>query len=259
MDQTSAPPRVLVTAAAAGIGRAIAEAFMASGARVHVCDLSQVLLGEFKSAYPLLGVTWADVSDPAQVDRLFEDVETHMGGMDVLVNNVGVSGPTAAVDEVSIADWQATLAVNLNSHFYCVRKAVPLLKAARGGSIISISSTAGLMGYPLRAPYAASKWALIGLTKTLAMELGEFKIRVNAVCPGSVEGPRMDRVIAAEAKARNIAADTVREGYQRQASLRTFVRARDIANMVLFLCSEAGERISGQALSVDGNIETARN
>lgn len=259
MGQTSAPPRVLVTAAAAGIGRAIAEAFMASGAAVHVCDLSQVLLGEFKSAYPNLGVTQADVADPAQVDRLFEEVETHMGGLDVLINNVGVSGPTAAVDEVSIADWQATLAVNLNSHFYCVRKAVPLLKAAMGGSIISISSTAGLMGYPMRAPYAASKWALIGLTKTLAMELGEFKIRVNAVCPGSVEGPRMDRVIAAEAKARNIAADTVREGYQRQASLRTFVRAQDIANMVLFLCSEAGERISGQALSVDGNIETARN
>jgi NAD(P)-dependent dehydrogenase (short-subunit alcohol dehydrogenase family) len=259
MSQTSAPPRVLVTAAAAGIGRAIAEAFMASGATVHICDIAQALLDDFKSANPMLGVTRADVSDPEQVDRLFHEVETHLGGLDILVNNVGVSGPTAAVEDVSVADWQATLAVNLNSHFYCVRKAVPLLKAAKGGSIVSIASTAGLMGYPMRAPYAVSKWALIGFTKTLAMELGEFNIRVNAVCPGSVEGPRMDRVIAAEAKARNIAADTVREGYQRQASLHTFVRARDIANMVLFLCSEAGERISGQALSVDGNIETARN
>ena len=259
MSQTSASPRVLVTAAAVGIGRAIAEAFIASGATVHICDMAQALLDDCKSANPMLGVTRADVSDPEQVDRLFHEVETHLGGLDILVNNVGVSGPTAAVEDVSVADWQATLAVNLNSHFYCVRKAVPLLKAAKGGSIVSIASTAGLMGYPMRAPYAASKWALIGFTKTLAMELGEFKIRVNAVCPGSVEGPRMDRVIAAEAKARNIAADTVREGYQRQASLRTFVRARDIANMVLFLCSEAGERISGQALSVDGNIETARN
>ena len=232
---------------------------MASGATVHICDIAQALLEDFKSANPMLGVTRADVSDPEQVDRLFQEVETHLGGLDILINNVGVSGPTAAVEDVSVADWQATLAVNLNSHFYCVRKAVPLLKAAKGGSIVSIASTAGLMGYPLRAPYAVSKWALIGFTKTLAMELGEFKIRVNAVCPGSVEAPRMDRVIAAEAKARNIAADTVREGYQRQASLRTFVRARDIADMVLFLCSEAGERISGQALSVDGNIETARN
>jgi NAD(P)-dependent dehydrogenase (short-subunit alcohol dehydrogenase family) len=221
--------------------------------------LSEALLVDFKAAHPGLGVTRADVSDPAQVERLFQEVEAQMGGLDILVNNVGVSGPTAAVDEVSIADWQSTLAVNLNSHFYCMRKAVPLLKAAGGGSIVSISSTAGLMGYPMRAPYAASKWALIGLTKTLAMELGEFNIRVNAVCPGSVEGPRMDRVIAAEAKARNITEDTVRDGYQRQASLRTFVRPQDIANMVLFLCSEAGERISGQALSVDGNIETARN
>ena len=259
MGQSSAPFRVLVTAAAAGIGRAIAAAFMHSGASVHVCDLSEALLVDFKAAHSGLGVTRADVSDPAQVERLFQEVEAQLGGLDILVNNVGVSGPTAAVDEVSIADWQSTLAVNLNSHFYCMRKAVPLLKVAGGGSIVSISSTAGLMGYPMRAPYAASKWALIGLTKTLAMELGEFNIRVNAVCPGSVEGPRMDRVIAAEAKARNITEDTVRDGYQRQASLRTFVRAQDIANMVLFLCSEAGERISGQALSVDGNIETARN
>ncbi len=259
MGQSSAPFRVLVTAAAAGIGRAIAAAFMHSGASVHVCDLSEALLVDFKAAHSGLGVTRADVSDPAQVERLFQEVEAQLGGLDILVNNVGVSGPTAAVDEVSIADWQSTLAVNLNSHFYCMRKAVPLLKAAGGGSIVSISSTAGLMGYPMRAPYAASKWALIGLTKTLAMELGEFNIRVNAVCPGSVEGPRMDRVIAAEAKARNITEDTVRDGYQRQASLRTFVRAQDIANMVLFLCSEAGERISGQAMSVDGNIETARN
>lgn len=259
MGQSSAPFRVLVTAAAAGIGRAIAAAFMRSGASVHVCDLSEALLVDFKATHSGLGVTRADVSDPVQVERLFQEVEAQMGGLDILVNNVGVSGPTAAVDEVSIADWQSTLAVNLNSHFYCMRKAVPLLKAAGGGSIVSISSTAGLMGYPMRAPYAASKWALIGLTKTLAMELGEFNIRVNAVCPGSVEGPRMDRVIAAEAKARNITEDTVRDGYQRQASLRTFVRPQDIANMVLFLCSEAGERISGQALSVDGNIETARN
>ena len=150
MGQSSAPFRVLVTAAAAGIGRAIAAAFMHSGASVHVCDLSEALLVDFKAAHSGLGVTRADVSDPVQVERLFQEVEAQLGGLDILVNNVGVSGPTAAVDEVSIADWQSTLAVNLNSHFYCMRKAVPLLKAAGGGSIVSISSTAGLTGYPVR-------------------------------------------------------------------------------------------------------------
>ena len=140
MGQSSAPFRVLVTAAAAGIGRAIAAAFMHSGASVHVCDLSEALLVDFKAAHSGLGVTRADVSDPAQVERLFQEVEAQMGGLDILVNNVGVSGPTAAVDEVSIADWQSTLAVNLNSHFYCMRKAVPLLKAAGGGSRLKLTS-----------------------------------------------------------------------------------------------------------------------
>ena len=209
---------------------------MISGATAQICDLSQAQPGDFKSTYPLLGVTRADMSDLAQVDRQFQEVETHMGGLNILINNIGISGATAAVEDVSVADWQATLAVNLNSHFYFVRKAVPLLKTAKGGFIIGIASTAGLMGYPMRIPYAASKWALIGLVKTLAMELGEFNSRVTAVSPVSVEGPRMDRNIAAEAKACNIAQDAVREGYQRQASLRTFMRAWDIANMVLFLC-----------------------
>ncbi|MCP4363151.1 MAG: SDR family oxidoreductase [Chloroflexi bacterium] len=259
MKQQIHKTRILITAAAAGIGRSIAEAFLERGAQVHICDISQKHLAACKAIWPNIGVTQADVSDPAQVERLFQDVVSTMDGLDVLVNNVGISGPTAPVDEISIEDWQTTLAVNLNSHFYCTRQAVPLLKAANGGSIINISSTAGLMGYPWRAPYSTSKWALIGFTKTLAMELGEFNIRVNAVCPGSVEGPRMDRVIAAEARVRNVSEDVVREGYKRQTSLRTFVQVSDIANMVLFLCSEVGEKISGQALSVDGHIETPLN
>jgi NAD(P)-dependent dehydrogenase (short-subunit alcohol dehydrogenase family) len=259
MSQQTPKQRVLITAAATGIGWAIAEKFLEQGAQVHICDISQADLATCQAAWPTLGLTQADVSDPTQVDRLFQEVEASMAGLDVLVNNVGIAGPTAPVEDVSIEAWLTTLAVNLHSHFYCTRKAVPLLKAAKGGAIINISSTAGLMGYPWCSPYATSKWALIGLTKTLAMELGEFNIRVNAVCPGSVAGPRMDRVIAAEAQARNVSEAVVREGYQRQASLRTFVQATDIANMVLFLCSAAGAKISGQALSVDGHVETSRS
>jgi NAD(P)-dependent dehydrogenase (short-subunit alcohol dehydrogenase family) len=150
------------------------------------------------------------------------------------------------------------MAVNINGQFYCARRAVPLLKAAGGGSIVNLSSSAGLFGYPMRSPYAASKWAVIGFTRTLAMELGEFGIRVNAICPGSVEGERTDRVIAAEAKSKGVSPEEVRKGYVRTVSMRTFVTAQDIANMILFICSEAGSKISGQALSVDGHTETLR-
>jgi len=248
--------RVIVTAAAAGIGRAIAQTFLENGARVHICDVVEERLLECKNALPEIGVSLADVSDPAQVDWLFEEAVAYLGGLDVLVNNAGIAGPTGPVEELTPEAWEHTMAVNINGHFYCVRRAVPLLRAAEGGSIVNLASTAGLFGYPWRSPYAASKWAVIGFTKTLAMELGESGIRVNAICPGSVDGPRMDAVMAAEAQTRGISEEVVREGYLRQTSMRTFVAAQDIANMVLFLCSDAGRKISGQALAVDGHTET---
>ncbi|MGB0386664.1 MAG: SDR family oxidoreductase [Ardenticatenaceae bacterium] len=248
--------RVMITAAAVGIGRAIAEAFLESGAQVHICDIDEARLAACQAALPGIGTTVADVSDPDQVDELFENAIKQLGGLDVLVNNAGISGPTGLVEELTPEGWDRTMAVNINGQFYCTRRAVPLLKAAKGGSIINLSSTAGLFGYPLRSPYAASKWAVIGFTKTLAMELGEFGIRVNAICPGSVDSPRMDRVIAVEAQVRNVPPEVVRNGYLKQVSMRTFIDYRDIANMVLFLCSDAGNKISGQALSVDGHTET---
>ncbi len=250
--------RVMITAAATGIGRAIAEAFLENGASVHICDIDEQALAACRGALPEIGTTVADVSDPDQVDLFFEHAITHLGGLDVLVNNAGIAGQTAPVEEISPQVWDRTMAVNINAQFYCARRAVPLLKAAGGGSIINMSSAAGLFGYALRSPYTASKWAVIGFTKTLAMELGEFAIRVNAICLGSVDGPRMDRVIAAEAKALNVAPEVVRNGYLKQVSMRTFINPRDIANMILFLCSEAGRKISGQALSVDGHTETLR-
>ncbi len=248
--------RVVVTAGAAGIGRAIAHAFRAAGARVHVCDTDEVRLADLAEEDPDIGRSVADVADPAQVARLFDDALAGLGGIDVLVNNAGIAGPTGPIEDCDPEDWRQTLAVNLDGAFHCLRRAIPVLKRARGGAVVNISSTAGLFGYPLRAPYAAAKWGLIGLTKTLAMELGPWGIRVNAICPGSVEGPRMDRVIAAEAAVRGTSAEGVREDYLRQNSLHRFISAGEIAQMALFLCSEAGANISGQALSVDGNTET---
>lgn len=250
--------RVIITAAASGIGRAIAEAFLDEGARVHICDINEDLLSKCQAALPDIGATLADVSDPAQVDRLFEAATARLGGLDVLVNNAGIPGPTAPVEEIPPDEWDRTMAVNINGQFYCARRAVPLLKAAGGGSIVNLSSQAGLLGYPMRSLYAASKWAVLGFTKTLAMELGEFGIRVNAICPGAVEGDRINRVIAAKAEARGVPPEEVREGYVRTMSMRTFVTAQDVASLVLFICSEAGSKISGQALSVDGHTETLR-
>ena len=250
--------RVLITAAASGIGYAFAEAFIENGAGVHICDISEDLLDNCKKALPHVGASLADIADPAQVDRLFDEALTHLGGLDVLINNAGIAGPTAAIEDVTPAEWDHTMAININGQFYCARRAVPLIKAAGGGSIINMSSSAGILGYPMRSPYAASKWAVIGLTKTMAMELGEFGIRVNAICPNAVEGPRMDTVITAEAQAKGISEKEVYDRLVEGTSMRTFVSTDDVVNLVLFICSDAGSKISGQALSVDGFTETLR-
>lgn len=256
MEKQLEGKRAVVTAGADGIGRAIVETFVAAGARVHICDVDETKLEAAVAAIPGLGATVADVADPAAVDRLFDAALDNLGGLDILVNNAGIAGPTAPVDEISPEDWRRTIAVDLDGVFYCARRAIPPLKESGGGSIVNLSSTAGLFGFPNRSPYAAAKWGVIGLTKTLAMELGSFGVRVNAICPGSVAGPRIDRVIAADAAARGLDPQEVYEAYVSQVSLRTFVEAGDIANMALFLCSEAGAKISGQALPVDGHTET---
>ena len=249
--------RVLVTAGGSGIGRAIALAFAGRGAQVQVCDLDPARVAEMDRPAEGLGAVQADVADEAAVARLFEATLARFGGrLDVLVNNAGIAGPTGPIESLELAQWDATFQVNVHGAFLCLRQAVPVMKAAGAGSIVNIASTAGLFGYPLRTPYAAAKWAVVGLTKSLAMELGPAGIRVNAVCPGSVEGPRIDRVIQAEAAARGVASETVRAGYQRQVSLRSFITADDIAETVLFLCSPQGRMISGQAFAVDGHTET---
>lgn len=250
---------VLISGAAAGIGRCIAESFLADGASVHVCDTSAEAIADFLGANPAATASEASVSSPADVARVFADFGKHYGALNILVNNAGISGPTATVDKVATDDWEQCIAVDLSGAFYMTRLAVPLLRAAGGGSIINMSSSAGLFGTPLRSPYAASKWGLIGLTKTWAMELGPDNIRVNAVCPGCVSGPRIERVIAKDAAERGVSAEEIRHVYMRQTSLRCFVAPEEIAATVLFLASDKAAKISGQALAIDGHTETLAN
>ena len=248
--------RVLVTGGGSGIGRTMAVRLTQQGARVHVCDVSANALQELSTACTSVTATRADVGSEAEVDRLFADVTGQLGGLDVLVNNAGIAGPTAAVDETSLSDWQRTLDVNLTGPFLCARRAVPLLRQAGGGSIINIASVAGRLGFPNRSPYSASKWGLIGLTKTWAMELGPVGIRVNAILPGIVAGERQDRVLQARAQVEGITFEEAQRQRLQSVSLRSMVSADDIAELVLYLCSSAGRMISGQSLSVCGNLET---
>ena len=258
MNTSAKGLRVLVTAGAAGIGLAIARIFALHGARVHICDVDQAALEACAREQPDISRSLADVSRREDVDRLFSDVKRELGGMDVLVNNAGIAGPTAKVEDIRPEDWEKCIAVDLNGMFYCTRLAMPLLKAnghERGGSVINLSSVAGRLGFGMRTPYAAAKWGVVGFTKSLAVEAGPDGIRVNCIQPGNVEGERIDRVIEAKAKAFGASFETQKQALLETTSLRTFVSAQDIANMALFLATDAGKHISGQALSVCGDMQ----
>lgn len=255
MDTGLKGKRVVVTAGAQGIGLAITEAFVAAGASVHICDVNDDFLAEAKKKFPQVSQSHTDVSKEDQVDAMFAELTARWGALDVLVNNAGIAGPTAAVEDTALADWAQTIAVNLTGPFLCTRRAVPLLKAAGGGSIVNLSSIAGRLGFPLRTPYSASKFGVIGLTETWAMELGPSRIRVNAILPGIVAGDRQERVIAAKAASYGIGHEDMRERLLSKVSLRSMVSAQDIAHQIIFICSPAGAAISGQSLSVCGNVE----
>jgi NAD(P)-dependent dehydrogenase (short-subunit alcohol dehydrogenase family) len=247
--------RVLVTAGASGIGRSTALAFKSEGARVHICDVDPDAIAAFTAQNPEISATRADVSDREQVSHLFDEALRALGGLDVLVNNAGVAGPTAPVDAVAPEDWDRCLAVNITGQFNCARLAVPHLKSSRNASIINMSSAAGRLGFAMRTPYAASKWAVVGFSKSLAIELGGSGIRVNAILPGLVEGDRINRVFEAKAKARNIAFEAMRDEALSTISLHTTVTAEQISDTIIFLCSKRGATISGQAISVCGDLQ----
>lgn len=247
--------RVVVTAGAQGIGLAIAQAFVAAGAKVHICDVNAEFLATAKELLPGVSQTLCDVSREDQVQAMFQEQGERWGALDALINNAGIAGPTAKLEDTSLAQWNETIAVNLTGQFLCARAAVPLLKAAGGGSIVNMSSAAGRLGFPLRTPYSASKFGVIGLTASWAIELGPAHIRVNSILPGIVAGDRQERVIAAKAASYGLAHEAMRERLLSKVSLRSMVSAQDIAQQILFICSPAGARISGQSLSVCGNIE----
>jgi NAD(P)-dependent dehydrogenase (short-subunit alcohol dehydrogenase family) len=252
---TAADRRVLVTAGAGGIGLAIVEALVEAGAKVHTCDVDTHAL---EACRVRLGVTTsvADISDDEAVDRLFADAQEALGGLDALVNNAGIAGPTGAVEELSPADWRRCVEIDLVGQFLCARRAVPLIKAAGRGSIVNMSSSAGRHGYAFRTPYAAAKWGVIGLTQSLAKELGPAGIAVNAILPGIVRGPRMEGVIRARAGQLGVSYEEMEKEYLSRVSLRRMVTQQDVANMVLFLLSPLGANISGQSIGVCGNVET---
>ncbi|HIH2751909.1 SDR family oxidoreductase [Burkholderia aenigmatica] len=253
--------RVLVTGGASGIGLEIADAFAECGARVHVCDASQAAIAALADRPPraravAIGATLADVSDPAAVEQVFADVSARLGGLDVLVNNAGIAGPTGGIDEIDPVQWEQTVAINLTAQFQFARRAVPLLRDSKhGGAIIALSSVAGRLGYAFRTPYAATKWAVVGLVKSLAIELGPLGIRVNAIQPGIVRGPRMRRVIEARAQQLGVSYDEMEKRYLEKISLRRMTDPAEIAATALFLCSPGGHGITGQAISVCGNVE----
>jgi NAD(P)-dependent dehydrogenase (short-subunit alcohol dehydrogenase family) len=242
--------RVAITAGANGIGRVMADSFAARGAQVFVSDIDEAALAA--CGHPSMR---ADAGSAAEMEAFVDAAIARLGGLDVLVNNAGIAGPTARVEDVTPEQVETTLRVDVASMFACARRAIPALRSAGGGAIVNLSSAAGRFGFPLRAPYSAAKWGVIGFTKTLAIELGPDGIRVNAILPGPVDGPRIRAVIKAKAEAAGIPEQAMTERTLATTSLRAFVTQQDIANMALYLASPFGATISGQAISVDADMQ----
>lgn len=247
--------RVLVTAAAAGIGEAIAARFLASGARVAICDLDGDAIVRARDAHADIAATVVDVADGAAVQRWIEDLTGRWGGIDVLVNNAGIGGPNAPIEEITVEDWQRCLDVNLTGAFHCIRSAAPVMKAQRSGCILNISTPSAVLGLPNRSPYVASKAGLLGLTLNVARELGPCNVRCNAILPGAVDNARGRRVLAAVAERASITVEEAEAALLRHISMRTWVQASEIADLAVFLASPAGRHITGQRIAVDGNVE----
>ena len=242
--------RAFITAGGAGMGRATALAMRDLGAEVFTCDIDKAALQTLDGIKSYV----CDVADSKQLDAIFDEILS--GGIDILINNAGIAGPTKLIEDISNDEWQRCMDVCVNSQFYCARRVVPVFKKQQSGVIINLISGAGIFGYPTRSPYVAAKWAVTGLTKTLAMELGPDNIRVNGIVPGNVNGERMERVIAAHAKLENLDPQAVRDLYAIGTSMQCYVDPEEIAATICFLCSDYARHISGQIVGVDGHTET---
>ncbi len=250
--------KIIISAGASGIGWSTAKICLSKGATVYICDIESKYLKKVQK-HPLnkkkLFVYECDASNENQVSELFKKINKKTKKIDALINNVGIAGPTGSLEKLKSQDWERTIQVDVNSHFYFTKKAIPLIKKSKNGSIINISSTAGILGFPLRSPYAASKWAIIGVTKTLAMELGKYNIRVNAVCPGSIKGERMKRVIRDKAKFTKVSSKKIEKDFISMSSMKKWILEEDIGKMCAFLISDDSSKVSGQVISVDGHTE----
>ena len=248
--------KIIISAGASGIGWSTAKLLLSRGATVYICDIDKKFINKTKK-HPLnnkkLFSYECDASNENQVSIFFKQISKKTKKIDALINNVGIAGPTGTIEKLKSKDWEQTLKINVISHFYFSRLAIPMLKKNKSGTIINFSSTAGIFGFPLRSPYAASKWAVVGITKTMAMELGKFNIRVNAICPGTIKGDRMVRVIRDKAKFLKISKKSVEKEFVSMTSLNNWIYEEDIGKMCCFLISEDAVRISGQIIGVDGN------
>ncbi|MDC3126076.1 SDR family oxidoreductase, partial [Candidatus Pelagibacter sp.] len=253
-NQSLKNKKILISAGASGIGWATTKICLSRGAVVFICDINKKYLTKTKK-HPLfkkkLFIHECDASNEDQVLKFFKIIKKKTKKIDALINNVGIAGPTGSIEKLKSKDWENTLHVDVNSHFYFTKQAIPLIKKSKNGSIVNISSTAGILGFPLRSPYSASKWAIIGITKTLAMELGKFNIRVNAVCPGTIKGDRMKRVIKDKAKFTKISAKMIEKDFISMSSMKQWILEEDIGKMCSFLISDDSMRVSGQVISVD--------
>jgi NAD(P)-dependent dehydrogenase (short-subunit alcohol dehydrogenase family) len=250
------PQRVMITAAADGIGKVIAKAFAAGGARVHICDVNDAALQAFRAEFPDIAASHVNVRNEGEVEAWFDDALEDLGGLDVLVNNAGIKGPTAPIDDIELADWRECLEICLDSFFLCARRAAPVMKAQKAGAIVNMSSNAGLFGFGNRTPYAAAKWAVIGLTKSLAVELGPYQVRCNAICPGNVKGERINRVIQSEADLRGVPFDVVAQESVGGQSIARFVDPQEVADLCIYLSGDKARMINGEAIAIDGHAET---
>lgn len=256
MDVHCKGRRAVVTAGGSGIGKTIAEVMAANGAQVFICDIVEDGVREVAEANDAVNGIAADVAKADDVDRLFDEATKAMGGVDVLINNAGVAGPTARVENITPDEWDRTLAVDISGQFYCARRAVPLMKANGKGTIVNISSTAGRLVFPLRLPYATSKRAILGFTETLAMELGPANINVNTILPGYMLNQRAINVLTAKAEAAGVTYDEMQKIILQRISMRTGITEQEVAELAVYLCSEQGRHISSQHISLDGNLET---
>jgi NAD(P)-dependent dehydrogenase (short-subunit alcohol dehydrogenase family) len=249
--------RVLVTAGASGIGKEIARAFVASGAKVCVCDIDVTALETAPKDIPGLITELCDVSKRPEVERMVAAAAEALGGLDVLVNNAGISGPTAAVEDMDPDAWEQVMQVDLIGTFNVTRLAIPHLKKSDAGVIITMSSVAGRFGYANRSPYCTAKWGLIGFTKTLSIELGAHGIRANAILPGAVGGARIEKVFEGRAQAAHKSIDEVRKEAMAVQSIKRLVDPQDIAALAVFLASDAAKSISGQMVPIDNDMQAA--